>query len=122
MDGRDLEPRSWMHEEKPFDSGTGSDMVKVETRRSESINTLSKLWDRSGPEFSRGYLAGIFDAEGSFGKNGGRRPSSLRISNTSDTYLAGIISHGVTAGFRFKVENFHGQHCKTARLYGSLDE
>lgn len=109
--------------QKTFDGGTGSDMIKVETRRSDAINILSKLWNRSGAEYSRGYLAGIFDAEGSFGKNrDGRRPGSLRISNTKEAYLTGIIAHGETAGFRFKIENFHGRHCKTARLYGSLDE
>ncbi|MBA4067898.1 MAG: hypothetical protein C0501_30195 [Isosphaera sp.] len=97
-------------------------MIKVETRKSAEVARLSELWDRSGVEFSKGYLAGIFDAEGSFGKSGGSRPCSLRISNTDAAYLAGVLAHASVLGFRFKVENFHGRHCKTARLYGSLDE
>ena len=109
---------------KSFDAGNGSDMVKVETRRSAEIATLAQLWDWSGEEFSRGWLAGIFDAEGSFGRRDGRkaRPGSLRISNTSGPILDSIVSHGHAAGFQFRIENFHGSHCKTARLYGALDE
>ncbi len=106
---------------KPFDSGTGSDMIKVETRRFEEIAKLGALWDLSGLDYSRGYLAGIFDAEGSFARHSAKRPGSLRISNTSESYLRAIVDHGAVAGFTFKVENFHGQHCKTARLYGTLD-
>ena len=108
--------------QKPFNSGHDSTMIKVETRKSDAIATLSQLWGRSGTDFSLGYLGGIFDAEGSFGKSGGTRPNSLRIANTNEAYLDGIIAHGKVLGFRFKIENFHGRHCKTARLYGSLDE
>jgi protein gp37 len=97
-------------------------MIKVETRKSDNIAKLSALWNGSGIEFSRGYLAGIFDAEGSFGTTGGNKPGSLRISNTNEAYLGAIITHGNTVGFKFKIENFHGRYCKTARLYGSLDE
>jgi len=107
---------------KPFDSGSASQMIKVETRRRANIEKLSKMWGRSGVEFSRGYMAGIFDAEGSFGKSGGRRPTSLRIANTNGPLLESLVEHGHAAGFEFKIENFHGKHCRTARLYGALDE
>src|SRR5262249_26167785 len=76
--------------QKGFDSGNGEfsggnsvEMIKVETRQSGAIAKLSALWELSGPEFSSGYLAGIFDAEGSFGTSNGNKPGSLRISNTN---------------------------------------
>jgi len=109
-------------QEKSFDGGTGSEMIKVETRQHELIRKLSSLWERSGPEFSKGFIAGIFDAEGSFGKTNGCRPTSLRVANTKAEILNAIVAHGESAGFKFKIENFHGRYCKTARLYGSLDE
>lgn len=109
-------------QEKPFDGGNSSKMIKLETRKRELIQKLSSLWNRSGLEFSKGYIAGIFDAEGSFGKSGGNRPTSLRIANTKLHILQAIVAHGNSAGFQFKIENFHGRYCKTARLYGSLDE
>jgi protein gp37 len=107
--------------QRSFSGGTGCEMIKVETRRREDIRNLSSLWDRSGTEFSKGYLAGIFDAEGHFGKSGGSRPTSLRIANTDRTLLNAIVEHGQRAGHQFSIENFHGRYCKTARLYGSLD-
>ena len=109
-------------QERAFDSGKGTKMIKVETRQREMIRKLSTLWERSGLEYSKGFIAGIFDAEGSFGKSGGGRPTSLRIANTNAEILDAIVVHGRSAGFEFKIENFRGRHCRTARLYGSLDE
>ena len=100
---------------------TDSEMIKVETRKCGHVDTLSALWDRSGLEFSRGYLPGIFDAEGSFGTSKGSKPGSLRISNTNKAYLDAIIAHGTAAGFKFKIENFHEtvlQDRSTVRLAG----
>ncbi len=108
--------------QKPFDPGNGSKMIKVETRKREDIRKLASLWERPSLEFSRGYLAGIFDAEGHFGKSGRSRPTSLRIANTDKAILNAIVEHGHHVGHEFKIENFHGNYCKTARLYGSLDE
>ena len=109
-------------QQRPFDGGNASKMIKLETRKRELIRKLSSLWEYSGLEFSKGYIAGIFDAEGAFGKNGGSRPTSLRIANTKPDILQAIVTHGGVAGFQFKIENFHGRYCKTARLYGALDE
>ena len=109
-------------QKKVFNGGTGCEMIKVETRRGEDIRKLSSLWERSNLEFSKGYLAGIFDAEGHFGKSGGSIPTSLRIANTDVALLNAIVEHGRRLGHEFRIENFHGSHCKTARLYGSLDE
>ena len=108
-------------EQRDFNSGPGSEMIKVETRRRRDVGKLSPLWDRSSDDFSRGYLAGIFDAEGHFGKSNGSRPTSLRIANTDISLLNSIVDHGQRLGHTFKIENFHGKHCKTARLYDSLD-
>src|SRR5262249_21385886 len=100
----------------------GSDMVKVETRQFEEVARLAGLWKLSGRDYSRGYLAGIFDAEGSFGRYSKKRVGSLRISNTSAGDLDAISKHGEGAGVPFTIANFHGRHCKTARLCGPLDE
>jgi DNA repair photolyase len=85
----------------------------------EQIRTLIAWPTTPSPGWSAGFLAGIFDAEGSYSQG------ILRISNTDDAIL-GWISHCLrTFDFRFVLENFRREQSnpvKVVRLSGGLRE
>lgn len=111
---------------RPFDPGRqGAPMLKVETRRRDNLVRIGQMLDHVGVswfnDFCRGWLAGMFDAEGSAGvyrKHKNLRPNSLRIANTSDARLDRIVEYGQRLGFDFRRERY-SRHCDTARLYGN---
>lgn len=110
---------------KPFDSGTGSDMIKVETRARQPLEAIrAAVAERASLDYMRGWLAGMFDAEGSSGsyrRHKNIRPNSLRIANTVERRLQKIVRYGQTLGFDFRVEKYR-RHTHTARLYGSASD
>lgn len=85
----------------------------------EAIRNLIAWPNAPTLEWSAGYLAGIFDAEGSFSQ------TVLRISNT-DAQIIGWIATCLRAfGFRFAIEDQPYQDRKsiqTVRLVGGLPE
>lgn len=118
---------------KPFDGG-GEDhhkpMYKLETR---SQPYLEKIYNLSSVEynyeFARGWLAGIFDAEGSHNDNK-NHADSLRISNTDIQILNQCVHFGKILGFDLKIEPFcldesnrlKTKRAGTVRLYGTCED
>jgi hypothetical protein len=74
-------------------------------------------WPRGPrPEWCKGFLAGIFDAEGSYSE-------SLRISNTNPEIIGWTCSSLRRLGFRFVVEDRHLPNgLKVVRLPGGIQE
>ncbi|MCY3933541.1 MAG: DUF5131 family protein [Acidobacteria bacterium] len=107
-----------------FDGGTGSEMLKVESRRPDSLLRVKSAMEcPRNNDYDRGWLAGMFDAEGSSGSylSSGRKLSSLTIGNTDHELLGRVVDAGVCLGFDFRVEAYVG-HCGHARLYGDVAE
>lgn len=124
----DLEPlqrlQSFLHELdidvgiKPFDSGSPlskKPMHKLETRRSDNLEKLEG-WVVNEPEdptasYQRGFLAGFFDAEGSYEKG------NLRIHQKVDPQclLQRTTDYSATLGIPMYVEK-----SKSARLQGRI--
>jgi DNA repair photolyase len=72
--------------------------------------------DRPGPDWARGFLAGIFDAEGCYS-------GSLRISNTDPEIIAWTSGCLRRLGFEYTIEDYclpNGLRC--VRLLGGLAE
>lgn len=115
----------------PFDSGSeGKPMFKLETRSQEVLKIIYNLMrQEENSEFARGWLAGIFDAEGSHGISK-YHAQSLRIANTKQDILDKCVVYGNALGFELKIEphcfNESGElrddRCPTVRLYGSAQE
>ena len=81
-----------------------------------SFKILSELVSNEGDrEWKRGYLAGIFDAEGSFSHN------ILRISNSNEEILERIHDYLSLFNFESVIER-HKAHCPTVRLKGDRKE
>ena len=94
--------------------------IRAQTRPNvEQIRALIAWPTVPSREWSAGFLAGIYDAEGSYGDG------ILRISNT-DSEIVGWIGHCLTAlGLRFAVEHVHRDITKpigVVRLLGGLRE
>jgi protein gp37 len=112
---------------QPFDASHGSAMLKLETRSKPKLASLKSLMepDPESGDYIAGWLAGIFDAEGTSGyKTDGRvsgRLQSLRIANTNGKILQTIVDYGERLGFDFRIEQF-SRYCQTARLYGGLGD
>jgi DNA repair photolyase len=74
------------------------------------------LWPRGvRPEWCKGFLAGIFDAEGSHAE-------VVRITNKDPEIIDWICWSLRALGFRFVVEAARANGCRTVRLVGGLSE
>lgn len=116
-----VEARSFTHTQSaPHATATPSyrPMRKVEVRALGALSTIHNLivGDDGDPEFRRGYIAGIFDAEGS-------NSASLRISQKSRALLEQVRSYAASLGFTFILEEYAGaDRVATLRLVGSVRE
>lgn len=117
---------------KPFNPGRqGAAMIRIETRRIDALMKISAILDLAETsndiDFARGWLAGMFDAEGSSGityrkdRKQKLKQNSLRIANTVRPRIERIVEYGEMLGFDFQVEKYRG-HCYTARLEGGAHE
>lgn len=102
---------------RPFvGGGPGAPMAKVETRALTNMPVIARLCDeRDTDGWWVGWLAGMFDAEGS--TSGG----SLRISQKDIGVLETVVAAAARLGFVFKVEKFRNSTV-TARLTGDVVE
>jgi protein gp37 len=109
---------------KPFDGGTGTtkDMIKVETRKTELLLKIRHIIKPSldSNEFKRGWLAGMFDAEGTYVRykksDGSIRVGALRIAQVDRDVLRLGIKYANDLGFNFILEDT--RHCATMRIVG----
>jgi hypothetical protein len=103
---------------KPFDAGQSGfkgtrPMFKVETRALQALSSIHALLstEYDSFDFKRGFLAGVFDAEGSYSK------SNLRIHQTKvNGLLEKIERYARALGVTFSRE------VKASRMTGSLRE
>lgn len=99
---------------RPFDPDKG--MYKLETWTGpEVFALLNPHIDKKSIHYKKGYLAGIFDAEGS------HSATNLRIYNTKPWLLQRVIDYGQALGFNFELESYRA-HCDMARLQGNVAE
>lgn len=102
---------------RPFTGGSRGAMVKVEMRALGNMPIIARLCEERGSDaWWTGWLAGMFDAEGS--TSGG----SLRISQKDIGVLETVAAAAARFGFVFKVEKHPGGGCPTARLTGDVVE
>jgi len=102
---------------KPFrvNNGRGhmKTMQRLELRAIPHLTILDEILNyQQDDDFGRGYLAGIFDAEGSF------TGANLRISNTNRDYLERVIEYAGALALDFRIENNIRDVAFSARLYG----
>jgi DNA repair photolyase len=94
-------------------------MKQIRTGSSDNVAAISELieWPRGArPEWCKGFLAGIFDAEGSCG-------GALRICNTDPAIIDWITWSLRLLGFPFTVEpQQRANGLKVVRLLGGLRE
>jgi DNA repair photolyase len=84
----------------------------------EHITGLIAWPDTPSPAWTRGFLAGIFDAEGSCS-----RAAALRIANTNDEIIAWTERSLTDLGFDAVVEDRQlPNRCRTVRIRGGLKE
>jgi DNA repair photolyase len=108
--------------EFPFSEGSAArrPMMAIRTAREDQVSTIERLiaWPANAtPDWRKGLLAGIFDAEGSY--SGG----ILRISDTDPAIIGWLVSSLEEFGFQFTVEPVRradGLVC--VRLLGGLRE
>lgn len=109
-------------EVKAFGGGPTSKrpMLKVETRRRDNLEKITELiGERSAPDWQAGWLAGIFDTDGSY--SGSDKYTNLRIGQSKDNdVLAACERYAAALGYALKRENHGG--CPTVRLYGRIDD
>ncbi|MGH3667530.1 MAG: LAGLIDADG family homing endonuclease, partial [Acidimicrobiia bacterium] len=82
-------------------AGAGKTMNAIRTSARSRIQTIRQVisWpERRSEEWSKGFLAGIFDAEGSYSRG------AMRISNTDFDILGEIAAALDRLGFRSRVE------------------
>jgi len=95
--------------------------IRTGVRRAVAIVEEVVAWpDDPSAEWCKGFLAGIFDAEGSFDRSG-----ALRISNTDQVIVEQITSCLRRFGFSFVIETGHLSRAKpvmVVRLLGGLRE
>lgn len=89
---------------------------KVETRAYAQVKALYEVINTpiDSLEYSRGFLAGFFDAEGSFNSN-------LRLSQKTTQVLEVYQGHAEKFGFSFELERFK-VGCFNLRLLGGMSE
>ena len=94
---------------------TISEHLSIRTFKKFNFYKIKKLTslNRSSPEFCRGFLAGMYDAEGS-------NTSAIRIFNSNERIISKIIESLKLFDFDFRVEN--QTNCKAIRLVGGLME
>jgi DNA repair photolyase len=81
-------------------SGTRRRMTAIRTSRHDDVRAIERLigWpEHPTSDWRKGFLAGIFDAEGSFS-------GSLRIPNTDPEIINWIVTSLQSLGFEFVVE------------------
>jgi DNA repair photolyase len=111
--------RGVVTQESAFATTGRRSMRAISTSTRDNVATISELvqWPRGRrPEWCKGFLAGIFDAEGC-------HSGSLRISNTDPEIIDWITWSLTTLSFRFVVEDYdrpNGLRC--VRLLGGLPE
>jgi len=92
-------------------------MWKIETWTSRIVEEILNLGTPSeSREFKRGYLAGIFDSEGSYSAD------VIRIANKDEDVLSKIEKFGKEFGFVFKREHYKSSRVSTLRLEGDIGE
>jgi protein gp37 len=102
---------------RPFRANHGhgylKPMQRLELRAIPDLTRLDKVLNYcETDDYARGYLAGIFDAEGSFNR------ANLRISNKTVSYLERVTAYGARLGFDFRIEPKRPNELLNARLYG----
>ena len=103
-----------------FAAGSTRPMQAIRTHSRDNVRRIREMvaWpDRPPPAWQAGFLAGIFDAEGSY--SGG----VLRISNTDVEIISRLCDALKTFGFGFVVEHRTPEHAKPidcVRLLGGL--
>ena len=104
--------------ERPFAAGSERrrPVRKVETRSLAKLAILYKLvhGERGTRSYRRGFLAGVFDAEGS-------NSTSLRISQVDVAFLDRLIHYARSLGFELVLEP-RIERASTVRLVGSVAE
>jgi DNA repair photolyase len=102
------------------ESATRRQMTAIRTSRRDEVRTIEQLigWpENPTPEWRKGFLAGIFDAEGS------RSQGILRISNTNPEIINWTVSSLRSLGFDFALEPKNLPNGLTCvRLRGGLRE
>lgn len=98
----------------------GSRLSAIRTSKKSDFVKICKLieYNFEDPEFRRGFVAGIFDAEGS----GGTENPVLRIYNTDDRiidFLQGSLSE---FGFSATEDRTNKNGCRVIRVPGGLPE
>jgi DNA repair photolyase len=105
--------------ERAFANMGRRSMRAIATASRENVTAIAGLveWPRGRrPEWCKGFLAGIFDAEGHHG-------GALRISNTDPAIIDWIAWSLKLLGFRFIVEDpRRANGLKVVRLLGGLPE
>jgi DNA repair photolyase len=102
-------------------SATRRQMTAIRTARRDEIQVIERLidWpDNPSADWRKGFLAGIFDAEGSYS-----RVSALRVPNTNPEIISWTVSSLESLGFDFAVEQPNRSNgLKCVRLRGGLRE
>jgi DNA repair photolyase len=99
---------------------TRAKMVGIRTQTRKSYEAISELieWPKAPPEdWQKGFLAGLFDAEGSY------RDGILRIYNTDDEIIDAAIAALDTLGFAWVIESrrkSNGKHLRSIRVTGGI--
>jgi len=105
--------------ERAFATQGRRSMRAISTSTRDNVGRINELiqWPRRArPEWCKGFLAGIFDAEGHHGQ-------VIRISNTSPEIIDWISWSLRQLGFQFVIEDRRLPNgCKNVRLLGGLRE
>jgi DNA repair photolyase len=103
------------------ESATRRRMMGIRSSRRDEVWTIGWLigWpDNPSADWRKGFLAGIFDAEGSYS-----RVSALRIPSTNPEIISWTVSSLESLGFDFAVEQPHRSNSlNCVRLLGGLRE
>ena len=95
-------------------SFSGKGMQKIETRRFDILKKILKILNPpfETPPYKKGYLAGIFDAEGNWYR------SNLRIYNSNPHIIKRLILITKELGFTFTEEKYPSKKANGVRLRG----
>ncbi len=104
-----------------FSTGTENHraVTAIRTQRMDNVAAIAQVvsWPRAlRPDWCKGFLAGIFDAEGSHGQ-------VIRICNTDPEIIGWTAASFKQLGFRYVIEDLHRSNgCKNVRLIGGLQQ
>jgi len=109
-----------------FNSGGAnrSPMIQVGTRKTQLLSLLFDIINikERDLEFKRGWLSGMFDAEGNYSKykknNGDIRVNALRIAQVDVGVLQIGVDYAKALGFDFCIDS--KQYCSTMRIIGGV--